>query len=305
MTAFGLVACKLALAGTRALVDEEEQSRTGVVLGTSTGSIRTTSELGRETLTEARPYLLNPSQFPNTVMNACAGQIAIWNSLRGVNATVAAGRLSSLHAVRYARTAISHGRAARLLVGGVEELSPQLAWAWHHSKALPENTALGEGCAMFVVEDAAAAAERGRAALAEIYACEARYCSAPGPLSAALTDGLASCIERALTRSGVRPDDVDTVSLGTTKHSGLGAAERRAVRRVLGRVPAQVQVADALGECYSASAALQLAALLALWSRESSESPRVAMVTSVGLDRNVGCLVVRKGQPDGSAVEAG
>jgi 3-oxoacyl-[acyl-carrier-protein] synthase II len=53
----------------------------------------------------------------------------------------------------------------------------------------------------------------------------------------------------------------------------------------------QVQVGDAVGVTYSASGALQLAALLALWRDGSPD--RFALATSMGPDGNVGCLLVR------------
>ncbi len=291
MTAFGLVASRLALDGGPALT-EPERASTGVALGTSTGSTRSASAVACDTLTHARPYMVNPSQFPNIVMNSCAAQIAIWNGLRGVNSTVAAGHLSSLHALRYARMAISQGRAARLLVGGVEELCPQQAWAWYHSRTLAKDSGIGEACVLFVVEDASSARAGGRAVLAEIAACEAGHATAAG-LRASLTERLASCIDRALARGGVRPDEIDNVSLAAAGGSGLAAVERQAIGQVLGRIPAETRVTRSLGDCYSASTALQVAALLALWQRRPAAGPRVGLVTSIGHDRNTGCLIVR------------
>lgn len=85
LTSFGLVACKEVLEGA-----EVSGGRTGVVLATNTGSVSTHSSLLYDTLTLEKPYLVNPGQFPNTVMNSTSGQIAIRNGLRGLNATVAA-----------------------------------------------------------------------------------------------------------------------------------------------------------------------------------------------------------------------
>ncbi len=110
------------------------------------------------------------------------------------------------------------------------------------------------------------------------------------------TEGLALSVRRALDRSGVAPEQVDAVSLGATSYSALNRVEQRALRAVLGALPAQVSVHDVVGECYSASGAMQLAALLAHWQRVPAPRPRTALVTSVGLDGNVGALVVREGR---------
>jgi 3-oxoacyl-[acyl-carrier-protein] synthase II len=294
MTSFGLVATRLALDDMLPFT-EAEQSRTGIALGTSTGSTRSSTAVARDTITQQRPYLVNPSEFPNTVMNSCAAQMAIWNSLRGVNSTVAAGQLSSLYALRYARMAISQGQADRLLAGGVEELNPQSAWAWYVSNALARNAAIGEACVLFLVEKAADS-PGGQAPLGEILACEAGYSPPTGQrrgLRADLTGCLASSIARALASSGARPEEIDLVSVGAATGSGLASVEEQAIAQALGRVPPEIRVSRSVGDCYSASTALQIAALLALWQREPPTEPRVGLVTSVSRDRHAGCLIVR------------
>jgi 3-oxoacyl-[acyl-carrier-protein] synthase II len=285
LTSFGLVACKEVLEGLEGT--ERGGGRTGVVLATNTGSVSTHSTLLYDTLTLEKPYLVNPGRFPNTVMNSTSGQIAIRNGLRGLNATVAGGQTASLLAFRHARLALSLGRAERLLVGGAEELSAPAAWAWHRTGVLREGAALGEGAAVFTVQKEAPTG----GVLAEILACEVRF--TPDPRQYA--DGLADAVSRALDRSGVRPEEVDDVSLGAVHHRGLERIEERGVRAALGDgLPRAVRVADVLGETYSASGAMQLAALLGLWEAEGAVGPRTALVTSVGRDGNAAALVVRR-----------
>ncbi|MEU0657790.1 beta-ketoacyl synthase N-terminal-like domain-containing protein [Streptomyces lavendulocolor] len=298
LTGLGLVACKealLGLADAGAAVSEEESGRTGVVMATNTGSVQSLSDLARDTLVQDAPYMVNPGRFPNTVMNCLAGQMAIRYGLRGLNATVAGGRLSGLFAFRHARIALDQGRAERLLVGGTEELSAPAAWAWHRTGALSERGAVGEGSALFMVEDAERAAARGHTPLAELLACEVGFYGA-GAGRHSLASGLAACVERALVRSGVTAAHIGTVALGATHHVGLERIEERAVRAVLGAVPGAVRIADALGETYSAAGAFQVAAVLAGWRRDPAAAgtvPRVALVTSVGQDGNAGALVLR------------
>ncbi|MER5463029.1 beta-ketoacyl synthase N-terminal-like domain-containing protein [Streptomyces sp. NPDC002668] len=290
-TKLGLVACRQALHAH----DAPAESGTGVVIGTSTGSVRSSAEFCRDTLVHERPYLVNAAAFPNTVMNCCAGQIAIRNSLRGVNATVAGGQLSSLFAFRYARNALVQGQAAKLLVGAVEELSPQTAWGWQHAGRLLPETRVGEGAAVFVVSADAAAPDQGPAtAQADLLACEVAYYGAPAQRGR-WVQGLTDVIVRALSRSRVRAQEVSAVAPGVSRHTGLRHVELRALAAVLGSLPErQIRVADVLGELFSASGALQLAALLAVWQAEPSTSRRTGLVTSMGPDGNMGCLVVRE-----------
>jgi 3-oxoacyl-[acyl-carrier-protein] synthase II len=308
----GLVASKMALESLAASAPSTEAAPStegvGVVMGTSTGSVRSSSEFARDTFVEDRPYLVNPGSFPNTVMNSCAGQIAIWNSLYGVNATFSGGQLSSLQAIRYARNALEQRQADRLITGGVEELSPQTAWAWRQSGALPADAPVGEGCAVFVLErgdgESHGDGEGEFAPLVELLACDIAYAPAPDRRPR-LLDGLTNSVERAVRRSQVDPGDVTMVSLSAaSEDSGENRIEERAVERVLGRVPQTIRVKDVVGECYSASGALQLAALVAHWRRDADADGDagakaapgdVALITSVGRDGNVGCLVARYG----------
>ncbi|MFD5102048.1 beta-ketoacyl synthase N-terminal-like domain-containing protein [Streptomyces albidochromogenes] len=287
LTSFGLVACKEAIEGMAAA--EVAGDRTGVVLATNTGSVSSHSALLYDTLTLDKPYLVNPGQFPNTVMNCAAGQVAIRNGLRGLNATVAGGQSASLLAFRHARLALTLDRADRLLVGGAEELSAPAAWAWHRTGVLKDEAALGEGCAVFTVQQGAPADDSD--VLAELLACEVRFT----PDARDYADGLAHVVTRALDRSGVRPEEVAVVSLGAAHHRGLERIEERGVRTALGGggLPRTVRVADVLGETYSASGAMQLAALLALWQAEPPAARTAALVTSVGRDGNAAAMVVR------------
>jgi 3-oxoacyl-[acyl-carrier-protein] synthase II len=303
MVGFSLVATHLALAsaGRERAVDGGRRDRTGVAVGTSTGSVRSVWELARAALEPGFSYV--PSRFPNSVMNSCAGQIAVWNSCKAVNATLASGHASTTSAMRFARNAIRWGQAQSVLVGGVEELCPQLAWAWHRSGTLEAGAVLGEGCAMFVTEDAATVGDRP--VLAELLAAEVAYVAPPGATGGAergsLADGLATCIGRALERSGARPDDVGVVSLGAGSQLGVRYAEEQGVRRALGGMPERIRVSDVVGDCFSAAGAMQAAAVLAHWSGADRPGPSLALVTSAGGDGNVGCFVLRRPAGAGTA----
>ncbi|OIJ65806.1 beta-ketoacyl synthase N-terminal-like domain-containing protein [Streptomyces mangrovisoli] len=288
-TKLALVACRLALDSLPAPVGG---GSTGVVLGTSTGSIRSSSEYSLETLRQERPYLVNPSLFPNTVMNCAAGQIAIRHGLKGVNATLAGGHLAGVQVLRYARNALRQGHADRLLVGGVEEFCAQSAWGWHQSGSLTADAAVGEGAAVLVVEPEKAAHAAGRRVLARVLACETGYAGRGG-----LAQGLASVIGSALERSGTAPAGITSASLGSTGHVGLDRVEERALRTALGgRLPDQVvRVKESVGECCSAGGVLQIAGLLGLWQREGAGSARTAVVTAVSRDGQVGCVVLDAG----------
>ncbi|MFF2526411.1 beta-ketoacyl synthase N-terminal-like domain-containing protein [Streptomyces liangshanensis] len=292
-TGLGLAACALlrAAAGPPPGGDAEPAwDSTGVVLGSTSGSVRSSSEFARDTHVHDRPYLVDAAAFPNTVMNSCTGQIAIWNGLHGINATLSGGTTATLAAFRYARNALDRGHADRLLVGGVEELCPQTAWGWAASGALAQGFPVGEGCALFAVQDAARAREDGAPVLAELLASETAF--SPEGVRPGVSAVLADCVTRALERAGADPADVGAVSLGATGLVGFEEAERRAVRRALGgRTVTEIRVKEVTGEAYSADGAFQLAAVLA-----RTAPGQLSLVTGIGQDGHVACLVVRTGE---------
>jgi 3-oxoacyl-[acyl-carrier-protein] synthase II len=295
-TKLGLIAAHLAFADFAEDSSETFRRRTGVVMGTSTGSIRNTSEFSRETLVQDRPYLVNPRLFPSSVMNCCAGQIAIRNSLRGVNATVAGGQLSMIHALRYAMNAIRCGHVDRLLVGAVEELSAQSAWAWHRTRGLADEAAVGEGCGVFMVERTVDIAEANRPPLISILSCEV---GTYDPLTNRdeLASGVGECIRRALIQAGVAANEITTVAIGATHQRALSDVELDGIRRGLGGIPPTVvEIKRTVGECFSANGAMQIAALLGGVAPVGPSSD-LCLVTSVGYDGTAGCLVLQRFGP--------
>ncbi|NUT37513.1 MAG: beta-ketoacyl synthase, partial [Hamadaea sp.] len=151
-TALAVVACQQALQDGAVEVADDNRARVGVVLGTTVGSFQSTSDYSRDTLVQEKPYLVNPVLFPNTVMNCAAGQAAIRFGLRGVNATIAGGRLAFHHALRHAAMSLRRQAADIVLVGAVEEHSPHRAWAAEISSG--GASVAGEAAGVFVVERA-------------------------------------------------------------------------------------------------------------------------------------------------------
>ncbi len=294
ITSLVVVACGLALKDSRLDVNDENRDRVGITIGTSTGSAKSASDYTRETLVQERPYLVNPMLFPNTILNCPAAQAAIWYSLKGVNATISGGQLTSLMALRYGATVVRQGYADVLLVGAAEEFTAHAAWGFHHAGLLKNtDTLVGEGCVVFVVEEPASAAAAGRRPLAEILACEMGVYGELGH-DAELPRGLATCIQRALQRTGVAPDEVWAVAGCSTGNPMLDEAEAQGLALALHDLPPErINVKQQVGECYSAAGAFQLAALLSTFRTTPNGADRYGLVTSIGYTGAVGCALVK------------
>lgn len=283
-TSLAVVACGAAISGSEVALDDQVRCRMGVALGTTVGSLRSSSEYSRETLVSDRPYLVNPVLFPNTVMNCAAGQSAIWHKLRGVNSTVAGGRLGFLGALRYAANVLRRGHADAMLAGAVEELTPQSAWA-HYRLGMPGLP--GEAATVFLLERRGAVPPDGRTPLAELAAVAGGFY--PGD-PAVLGERIAACISRALGAAGLEPGEVRYAG---TSDCCEPADEQVASAALAGALPGAAHlpdVRDALGDCGAAGCGLRFAALLGRYAQD----PGPAVLAEWSADGGYEVAVIRE-----------
>ena len=130
-----IAAAGLALADAGLGLEGRAEQQIGLVLGTMYGSLRTIAAFDQRAL-EAGPKYVKPFDFANSVINAAAGQTAIWHGLSGVNSTVAGGPVAGLLALAYAADTIRGGRARVVLASGGEELCFESAFAFDRSGLL-------------------------------------------------------------------------------------------------------------------------------------------------------------------------
>jgi 3-oxoacyl-[acyl-carrier-protein] synthase II len=274
-------------------LDDAERAGIGLVLGTSTGSVHSITEFLRDTFTQAKPFFVNPANFPNTVMNGAAGRTAIWHGLRGLNSTVAGGHASGLAALRYATRMIQRGYARMLLVGAVEELSPPIAWAASRIRQQSQ-TPLGEGCAMFLLESSTAALARGRKQLAGVQGF-ASVTIDPQLGQQVQSQRLATAIREVMHSAGVHASELWAVSMAQSGDGVLDEIEVAGVQEALGDAPARRFVASHhVGNTFSALGAFQVASLLAIADNEPAAAlSRPALCTSVGVDGAITCALLR------------
>jgi 3-oxoacyl-[acyl-carrier-protein] synthase II len=252
---------------------------TGVAMGSMAGSVRSSIELDASVLTGDGIDLVNPAMFPNTTMNCCASQIAIWHRMRGPNSTLANGSISAISALQYATRLIRCGHAERMIVGGVEELSPCTAWGIRLGKDVDESVFIGEGAALLALEAAGPDAGSG---LATVSACEVMF--APERSLSGSASALNRAVDRALAASGSSVRDIDLILPGS-----MGTSLWPSEAAVLDRIDApRVDVRTAVGECGGALGAMQLAAALLL-----GDPGGTALITGLDVSGAVGAVIVR------------
>lgn len=271
-------AAKLALNDSRLEVSEANTRSMGVSIGTTFGSLHSISQFDRSGLIEG-PRFVNPSHFPNTVINSPASQVSIRFTIKGFNTTLSTGFCAGLDALSYAADFIRLGRADAVLAGGVEELCEETFRMFHElgylsgmSGAEPasrpfdagrDGFVLSEGSAVLVVEDEEHARSRGADILAVILGCGNAFDPEADSTFDRAGRGLKTAIVQALEEAGVRPKDVGFVCSCANGTPGLDRMEARVLSEALGEdarhVPAS-SIKSMIGETFSASGALAVSA---------------------------------------------
>jgi 3-oxoacyl-[acyl-carrier-protein] synthase II len=275
-------AAKLALDDSGWSAELRRRCEVGVVLGTMFCSVHTISEFDRRGLVLGPKYV-SPMDFANTVINAAAGQVAIWHDLRGVNSTIAGGITSGLQAIAYATELIRSGQAAAILTGGAEELCFESFHGFGRAGLLCAPTdgvgecpipfdarrngfALGEGAALLMLEDAESAAARGASVLAEVKGYGSAYDLSRGTAPAKAVEATARAMRLALRDARMRADDIDCLSASANGSVPADRYEAQAVAAVFAeRAPSLpvTAIKSMLGETLGASGAMQTVVLLA------------------------------------------
>ncbi len=168
-TLLTLVATRLALqdAGLLDLMPGWESTRPpGLVVGTSFGSIASIASYIGERIAKG-PAALNPSLFPNTVINSPASQAAIRFGFTTLCTTLTTGWASGAAAIGYAADALRRGRVDIVLAGGVDELTAD-SLAVYRDMGLAPGFGMGEGACLLVLERESEALRRGARPLARL-----------------------------------------------------------------------------------------------------------------------------------------
>jgi act minimal PKS chain-length factor (CLF/KS beta) len=248
------------------------------------------------------------------------GQISIRHGLRGPSGVLVTEQAGGLDVVAQARRQLRRG-SALMVTGGVDGAVCPWGWTGHlaggrmSTVAEPERAYLpfageaqghvaGEGGAILILEDAAAARARGARVYGELAGYAATFDPAPGVDA---EPGLRRAVELALDDAGLAPGDVDVVFADGAAVRDLDRQEADALARVFGPRGVPVTVPKTMtGRLLAGGASLDLAAaLLSVHeglipptvhvSRPADDCP-VDLVTSVRRGPVRCALVLARGQ---------
>jgi len=257
---------KMALDDAGFAVTEGNCRDVGLAVGNTFGSLQSISDFDKVAIKEGPKYI-NPSLFPNTVINAGASQTAIRLNIKGFNVTISTGFSASLDAVIYAADSIKLGRKNMVLAGGVEELSVQEFIGFYRAGCLAgledgsselscpfdrrrNGIILGEGSAIFVLEKLESALGRGAHIYAEIKSYGSYF-------------GAKDAMSQAMAKVSLGTEKIDYICCAANSTKELDRQETSAIKEALAAKADSAKIGSIksmIGECFSASGALQLAA---------------------------------------------
>jgi 3-oxoacyl-[acyl-carrier-protein] synthase II len=271
-------AAKLAIDDSRLEISEANARDFGIAVGTTFGSLHSISQFDRSGLIDG-PRLVNPSHFPNTVINSPASQVSIRFNIKGFNTTISTGFCAGLDALSYAADFIRLGRAQAVLVGGVEELCEETFLLFHNlgylsgmSRDEPvsrpfdarhDGIVLSEGAAVLVLEKEEHALKRGADILATVLGSGNAFDPEADSTFERAGSGLKSAVSLALADAHIGPGEIDYVCACANGMPGLDRMETRVLKDVFGDRASHIPVSaikSMIGETFSASGVLALSA---------------------------------------------
>lgn len=279
-----LVAAEQAVQDAKLVLDESEHARAGVYMGSCLGGAGTLEDGYVEVFKKDNPRI-KPLSVLLSMNNAAASHLSIKYHLQGSNITYSTACSSSAIAIGEAYRQIKHGYADVMLAGGSEAmltLGAMKAWEALRTLAQEDPTdaaasckpfsknrsglVLGEGAAVFVLEDAERAVKRG----ATIYAELAGYdCSSDSShITKPDCNGQTRTIAGALKDAGMTPLDIGYINAHGTATLAGDIEETRALKMSFGEHAYNIPVSSTKsmhGHLMGATGAVEfMAAVLAL-----------------------------------------
>jgi 3-oxoacyl-[acyl-carrier-protein] synthase II len=240
---------------------DEDQVRTGVLIGSGIGGIEGIVEAGY-TLRDKGPRRISPFFIPGRLINLASGHVSIKHGLRGPNHSVVTACATGTHAIGDAARLIAFGDADVMVAGGTESPVSRISLAGFAAcKALStkrnddptaasrpydndrDGFVMGEGAGVVVLEELEHALARGAKIYAEVIGYglsgDAFHITAPTESG----EGAERCMVAALKRAEITPDQIDYINAHGTS-TMADTIELGAVERVVGDAASKVSMSS-------------------------------------------------------------
>ena len=280
-----MAACQEALDDAGWGVDPPfDGERVACIIGTGVSGIETI-ETQHDVLRERGAKQMSPLSVPLMMANAGSAMLALRHGFKGPAYGTVSACAAGSDAIGTALRLIQAGDADAAVTGGAEAALTEFAQSAFAVMDATSQTGvsrpfdarrdgfvLGEGAGVLVLEEAEAAAARGREPLGELLGygatADAFHITAPEPGG----NGAARAIRRALEDAGLEASDLDYVNAHGTSTPLNDRSETEALKAALGeqeaaRVPVS-STKSAIGHLLGAAGAVEaVATVLALGDR--------------------------------------
>ena len=246
-----LIAAELALRDAGLAISELEPERTGVLIGSGIGGIKTWEDQFKIYF-QRGPHRLSPFFIPMVISNMASGHVAMKYGFQGPSSTVVTACATGTDSVGSAARMIQHGEADVMLTGGTEaSVTPMAIGGFAVMRALstrndePEKASrpfdkdrdgfvLSEGAGVLVLEEYEHAKRRGATIYAEIAGFgrseDAHHITEPHPEG----KGALLAMKAAMRDGGVEPEQIGYINAHGTSTPLNDRAETLAIKKLFG-----------------------------------------------------------------------
>jgi 3-oxoacyl-[acyl-carrier-protein] synthase II len=238
-----------------------DPARTGVIIGSGVGGIRTLEDQ-HTVLMQKGPRRVSPFFITMLIADMPAGAVSIQLGLKGPNFATVSACASGAHAIGVAHRAIQRGDADVMITGGTEAaICPLSVAGFSNMKAIstrndePERASrpfdadrdgfvLGEGAGILILEELEHAKGRGAHVHVEIVGFgqtgDAYHMTAPAPDG----EGSAKAMQLALSDAGFSPDEIQYINAHGTSTPLNDKFETAAIKTIFGEHATKLAVSS-------------------------------------------------------------
>ncbi len=258
---FAIASAKQAIESSGLVLDKQDRTRMGVIIGAGIGSLHTVEEEHKVFLSKG-PSRLSPFLIPMLIVNEASGMVAIIHGLKGPNYCVATACASGSHAIGEAYRTILYGDADLMLTGGTESCIVATAVGGFCAlKALstrnnePQKASrpfdldrdgfvMAEGCGLVVLESLEHAQKRNANIIAEIVgfgmSCDAYHITAPDPDG----QGASQAMTTAMKDAQMNPGQINYINAHGTSTKLNDKVETLSMKKAFGQYAKKVMVSS-------------------------------------------------------------
>ncbi len=314
---YSVVAAEQALHDSGISMNHDDAGASALFLGVSTGGL---DEMENAVLRqEAKgPRRVSPYQITAMLPNMAASLIALRQQYQGAQYTISGACASGAQALGQAFHAIRSGQISWAMAGGCDAILTPIAFSSFQAMRMlsrnedggatprpfdadSDGIILGEGAAIFILEDAERAERRGARIQAEV--CGYGTCSGGDRIALQSPSHLMRCMRLTLADAGLEPSDLDCVygqAAGLRQGDDAELAAFRCMFRDSRARPVITSIKGHLGHTFAASGPLSLVAAIGVLTGRGV--PRVRNLRSVPseyadlldapVDRDIRCCLI-------------